>query len=182
MDPIEVRRLNDGDRDWVQAFIAERWGAPLVVAHGTVYHPHELPGFVAADENALVGLVTYRIDGDACEVVTIDSLRPQQGIGTRLLGAARAEARRAGCRRLWLITTNDNLNALRFWQKRGLRLVAVHRDAVTRSRALKPAIPFAGADGIPIQDELELEQILQSEDQTGGMPAPHTPVRGSETP
>jgi ribosomal protein S18 acetylase RimI-like enzyme len=107
-----------------------------------------------------VGLLTYHVDGLDWEIVTIDSLEPSLGIGSELIFALRQEAKRAGARRLWLITTNDNLNALRFYQKRGFRLVAVHPDALDRSRQLKPNIPLVGQDGIPLRDELELELLL----------------------
>jgi ribosomal protein S18 acetylase RimI-like enzyme len=137
--------------------VTEQWGAEIVVAHGTVYRPAELPGFVAEDAGQIVGLLTYHVEGDACEIVTLDSQREGQGIGTALIEAARSAARAAGCRRLWLITTNDNTAALRFYQKRGFVLAALHRDAVAASRAIKPEIPFIGNDGIPIRDEVELE-------------------------
>ncbi len=107
-----------------------------------------------------MGLVTYRIEGQACEVVTLDSLEANIGIGTALVEAVREAATQAGCTRLWLITTNDNMDALRFYQKRGLRLVAVHRDAVTEARRSKPQIPWIGNDGIPLRDEIELELML----------------------
>lgn len=74
-----------------------------------------------------------------------------------LLDALLEAARRGGCRRLWLITTNDNLNALRFYQRRGWRLVAVHAGAVDEARKVKPQISVIGEDGIPIHDEIELE-------------------------
>jgi ribosomal protein S18 acetylase RimI-like enzyme len=137
--------------------VTEQWGAEIVVAHGKVYRPAELPGFVAEDAGQIVGLLTYHVEGDACEIVTLDSQREGQGIGTALIEAARSAARAAGCRRLWLITTNDNTAALRFYQKRGFVLAALHRDAVAASRAIKPEIPFIGNDGIPIRDEVELE-------------------------
>ena len=94
------------------------------------------------------------------EVVTLDSLRPGRGIGTALIEAVKSAASAAGCRRLWLITTNDNLHALGFYQKRGFRLVAVHPGAVDAARRLKPEIPLNGNDGIPIRDEIELEIVL----------------------
>jgi Acetyltransferase (GNAT) family len=76
-----------------------------------------------------------------------------------LIEAAAQLARRQGCTRLWVITTNDNVDALRFYQRRGFCLVRVHRGAVDRSRAtLKPEIPAAGAYGIPLRDEIELEK------------------------
>ncbi|HEX7715028.1 MAG TPA: GNAT family N-acetyltransferase, partial [Bacillota bacterium] len=65
------------------------------------------------------------------------------------------------CQRLWLITTNDNLAAIRFYQLRGFVLVALHRDAIAQSRKLKPEIPLRGIDGIPIRDEIELEVVLK---------------------
>jgi ribosomal protein S18 acetylase RimI-like enzyme len=104
--------------------------------------------------------LTYHIDGDACEIVTLDSQREGWGIGTALIEAVKAAARQSGCGRLWLVTTNDNTHALRFYQKRGFILAALHRDAVAASRAIKPEIPFFGVDGIPIRDEIELEMSL----------------------
>jgi GNAT superfamily N-acetyltransferase len=137
--------------------IGERWGADTVAAHGRLYRPADLPGFVALEGDEPIGLLTYRVEGDACEIVTIDSLVEGRGAGTALLAAVADGARRAGCRRLWLITTNDNLPALRFYEKRGFSLAAVHRGAVAESRKLKPEIPLLGLGGVPIRDELELE-------------------------
>lgn len=143
------------------AFITQRWGAETVVGHGTTYYPAQLPGFVAVRGSEKLGLVTYHIEGDNCEIVTIDSLRPSIGIATALLEAVKKVAYQARCKRLWLITTNDNLTALRFYQKRGFVLVAVHRNAVDRARQEKPEIPFIGYEGIPLRDEIELELTLE---------------------
>ena len=155
---VEERRLDhDG---WAAALLAQRWGSTRVVSRGQLHDAARLPGFVAtlADENA--GLVTYRIEGEECEIVTLDSLVAAKGIGLALINAVVRKAKAAGCRRLWLVTTNDNLNALRFYQKRGFRLVAVHANALERSRRLKPQIPLIGQDGIPLRDEIELELAL----------------------
>jgi ribosomal protein S18 acetylase RimI-like enzyme len=172
--PITIQPLTDDDREWMAQFIRVRWGSSTVVAHGNVYHPHTLPGFVAhiAGDNAgstsseetngddVVGLLTYWVADDQLEIVTIDSLYAGRGIGTALIEAAKQEAQKQDCRRVWLTTTNDNTNALRFYQKRGFTLVAVHRNAVERSRTLKPEIPLVGQDGIPLRDEIELEYWL----------------------
>ena len=160
MDAFTIRTLDADDRGWVRQFMIDRWGAPTVVGHGVVYEPDRLPGFAAYAGGALAGLLTYRIAGAACEIVTLDSLREGTGVATALIAAAEAAAQAAGCARLWLITTNDNLRALRFYQKRGFRMVAVHRGAVDRARALKPEIPLLGNDGIPLRDEIELELLL----------------------
>ncbi len=155
-----IRPLALADRAWLPALIRERWGGEVVVGHGAVYRPAELPGFVVEAAGEVVGLATYQIAGAGCELVTIDSLRPGQGIGMALLDHVHAAARAAGCRRAWLITTNDNLPALGFYQRRGYVLAALHRDAVAAARAIKPAIPLLGIGGIPIRDELELEYWL----------------------
>lgn len=155
-----IRPLTAEDESWVVEFIDRRWGAPFVVAHGQLYYPHTLPGFMAEVDGEPAGLLTYHVAGLDWEIVTIDSLEPGRGIGSDLIFALRQEARRVGARRLWLTTTNDNLSALRFYQKRGFHLVAVHRDALERSRQLKPNIPLVGQDGIPLRDELELEMLL----------------------
>ena len=155
-----VRPLAPTDAPWVAAMLREFWGSETVVAHGQVYYPAELPGFVAEEAGELRGWLTYQMDGTSCEIVTLASLQEGQGVGGALVDAARAAAQAAGCRRLWLVTTNDNTHALRFYQRRGFWLVALRRDAMVEARRLKPEIPLLGDDDIPIRDELELEQTL----------------------
>jgi len=160
MSAFALRPVQPADAAWVSRHIAEQWDSEIAVAHGAIYRPAELPGFVAEADGEALGLLTYHIGGDACEIVTLDSQRAGQGIGTAMIEAAEDAARQAGCRRLWLITTNDNTQALRFYQKRGFVLAALYRDAVAASRTIKPEIPLFGNDGIPIRDEIELEMSL----------------------
>jgi ribosomal protein S18 acetylase RimI-like enzyme len=150
---IHVRLLREDERGWVRSTIRERWGSEIVVAHGVVYEPMLLPGFVAEEEGRPIGLLTYIFEGDACEIVTIDALEEGRGVGRALIGAAKE----LGARRLWLITTNDNVRAQRFYERRGFELVAVHEGAVDRSRLEKPEIPHLGHGGVEIHDELEYE-------------------------
>jgi GNAT superfamily N-acetyltransferase len=160
MSNMFIRPLTVADREWISQFMLEHWGSNKVVSRRVVYYPQDLPGFVALYESEKVGLVTYNITGASCEIVTIDSIRPSSGVGTALIEAVKNVALQSGCKRIWLITTNDNMNALRFYQKRGFALVAIHRNALELSRTLKPGIPLIGRDGIPLRDEIELELIL----------------------
>ncbi len=160
MPAITILPINTEDREWVSQFIFEHWGSNIVVSRGVIYYPQNLPGFVAMNDSKKVGLITYNITGTSCEIVTINSVRQFAGVGTALIEAVRDIAIKSGCKRLWLITTNDNLNALRFYQKRRFVLVAVHRNALELSRKLKPAISLNGNDGIPLRDEIELEMML----------------------
>jgi ribosomal protein S18 acetylase RimI-like enzyme len=154
---LQIRPITKTDQVWVVALLQKYWGSTQVVSRGQLHQADRLPGFVTVLWGQNVGLVTYHIVGRQCELVTINSLVERQGVGTALIEAVRAEAARADCIRLWLITTNDNLAALRFYQKRGFKLVQVHPNAIERSRQLKPDIPLVGEYGIPIRDEIELE-------------------------
>ena len=151
-----IRELCASDREWVGHLLQEHWGATVVVSRGRLHHADRLPGFLAVCNDMPVGLLTFHIDGDQLEVVTLNSLAERRGIGTALLAAARAAARTAHCQRLWLITTNDNVPAIEFYQRRGLVVAAIHRGAMEVSRCLKPQIPECGIGGVPIRDEIEL--------------------------
>ncbi len=157
---VNYRRSVLQDTSQIRDFWREHWGDEFIVAHGEVYHPEGLEGLVALDGSQWVGLVTYKILGGECEIVSLDSLREGEGIGTSLIEQVVQEARQAACARVFLITTNDNLEALGFYQKRGFELVRVNRGAVNRSRKIKPTIPLIGMHGIPLRDELELEMTL----------------------
>jgi GNAT superfamily N-acetyltransferase len=158
---FQIGPLSDHSRGWAERLIEEHWGSSVVVSRGIVHRPGALPGFTAEQDGDHVGLITYDVQGDDCEIVSLDSLVEGIGIGSALIEAVKEAAAAARCKRLWLITTNDNTAALRFYQKRGFSLVAVHRDALARSRELKPEIPLMGMDGIPLRDEIELEMMLR---------------------
>jgi GNAT superfamily N-acetyltransferase len=154
--PIPVRDKADADRAWVDRLLAERWGGRIVLLRGELVDAGVLPALVAGDR---LGLATFRVSGDVAELVTLDAVHPSKGIGTALVEALWARVvTRAG--RLRVTTTNDNLDALRFYQRRGFRPVALRPGAVEQGRALKPSIPQFGRYGIPIRDEIELERVV----------------------
>jgi N-acetylglutamate synthase-like GNAT family acetyltransferase len=164
---IVIRPTSVADRFWMREFIGEHWGDEKMVMHGAIVYPAELSGFVAEHNGAIVGLVTYQMRGDLCEITSLDSTEPGMGIGTALLESVIWAATEGNCSRIWLITTNDNLEALGFYQKRGFRLTAIHPGAVDRARMVKPSIPLIGENGIPIHDEIELELDLNSDSSRG---------------
>lgn len=158
---VLVRPLAEADRTWANHLIAGRWGSTQMVTRGVLHDVTRLPGLVAWRAGERAGLLTYHLAGDSCEIVSLDSLVEGAGVGSALIAAAQEMARAAGCQRVWLVTTNDNLPALRFYQKRGFRLVAVYPGAVDKARRLKPEIPAVGLEGVPLRDELELELALR---------------------
>lgn len=154
---FDIRPLAPEDKPWVQRVLVQYWGSTVQITRGKKFQADELPGFVAVRDGAEVGLLTYNLEGKQCEIVTHNSMAGHGGIGSCLLDAVRAKAREAGCERLWLITTNDNTPAMRFYQRRDFDMVAFYREAVTEARRLKAEIPNVGFDGIPIRHELEME-------------------------
>ena len=156
----KIRALRPEDRPWVRDLLTQRWHSPRIVTRGRVHQANELPGFVAELAGERAGLLPYRRDAGQGEIVSLDSLAEGQGLGSALVTAVRKAACDAQCVRLWLVTTNDNLRALRFYQKRGFVLATIHRNALEISRRLKPEIPLSGIDGIPLRDEIEFEMTL----------------------
>ena len=160
-----IRPIGEVDRAGIRAFLKERWGDELMVVHEEIVRPAELPGFVAGDPGDprhLRGLVTYRIRGGACEIVTLDSLDEGRGVGSELVASVALAARSAGCRRLWLVTTNDNERAIAWYTRRGFKVCAVRVGAVDRARERKPSIRRVNAEtGVPIRDEIELERLVE---------------------
>lgn len=131
-------------------------GGRLQARRGELHDVLSLPGLVAESDGERVGILTYRADDEGCEVAVLVALRRQDGIGTALLDALRAEV--GDDIRLWVVTTNDNVEALRFYQRRGFVLRALRPGAVDQARrSLKPSIGRIGEHGIPLRDELELE-------------------------
>jgi ribosomal protein S18 acetylase RimI-like enzyme len=154
---LKIVELTEQYRNWAREYLQESWGSGGIVSRGNLYQAGALPGFIALWEEEPSGLLTYNIVDNACEIVTLNSLIEKKGVGSALIEAVRRQAILRGCSRVWLITTNDNVEALRFYQRRGFELVAVHRNAIEHSRTLKPSIPLIGNHGIPIRDEIELE-------------------------
>ena len=156
-----VRPFAPGDRRWAEGLLEELMGSVRAVRLGELLDPTGLPGLVAERDGERIGLLTYLVDGDQLEVFSLHSRVENAGAGSALLEAAAALAAGRGCRRLWLVTTNDNLHALGFYQRRGLRLCALHAGALDRDRALKPELPEINpGNGIPLRDLLELELPL----------------------
>ena len=159
---MRVTELTDDDRQWVRERTELLFGGDFVLSRDEVHDPHLLPGFIATEGLERVGLATYKIKDEACELVSIDALCQFMGIGTLLLEKVEEAARQAGCSRIWTITTNDNLDAHRFFQRRGFVISQVRINSMVKIRLLKPGVPRIGHGGIPIRDEIEFEKPLDS--------------------
>jgi len=160
-ETLTVRRVEADEREWLADQLRVQWASTVIVYGDREHDAAQLPALVCCSAGKRLGLATYNLDGPQLEVVTLQRAVEGAGAGSKLLAALVAEARAAGCARLWLLTSNDNLDALRFYQRRGLRIVAIHAGAIDRARERKPSIPLVGSYGIAIHDELELELRLR---------------------
>jgi GNAT superfamily N-acetyltransferase len=164
MSPFQIRTATAGDREAIVAFLKDRWGGETMIVHDTVYLPADLPAFVAVEGPDLVGLVTYAPGIESWHVLSLDSLISGHGIGSALLDRVEAAARAIGCHRITLVTTNDNIHAIRFYERRGYHISFIAPGAVDRARRTKPSIPLVGFQGIPIRDEVTMIKNLEGTD------------------
>lgn len=155
-----IREANNTDKKWIVDYITQEWGSGKIVSKGKLYYVKQLKSFVAVEDNDYIGLITYRIEHGECEIISLNSLKENKGIGTALMNSLISKLKEDRIKRVWLITTNNNFSALRFYQKKGFFIKAVYINALETSRKIKPQIPLVDDDGIPIRDEIELELYL----------------------
>ena len=158
---MRARELTPDDRSWAANLVVRQYASTRVVSRGVLHDTLTLPGLIAESGGLPVGLLHYQVTGEELEVVLLIAVLRRRGVGRLLLRAAESLAGSLGCRRLWLITTNDNRVALSFYRAVGWRLATVHRGALRESRRLKPEIPERAGDGTPIEDEIEFERVLE---------------------
>lgn len=158
---ITLRSITENDRPWMCQLWLQWWSAPFVVSkEGKIHHIDDMAGFIAETYGNPIGLITYTIVDAECEITSLISLIEGRGIGIKLVQKLEEHVRAQRCRRIWVITTNDNLHALGWYQKRGYRLVTVYRDAMNQVRKVKPELAILGIENIPLLDMIELEKTL----------------------
>jgi len=157
---VQVRDAAAADSTFVDVTVTDSWGAPYVVSYGKKYDVRTLPAFIAEQDGERVGLLTYDVSDDGFCVVSLDALVRRRGIGSALLSHATDVARRQGCSRIWLTTSNELIDALTFYLRQGMRLIEVVVDGMDAERRLKPEIPTHADDGTPIRDVWVLEKQL----------------------
>jgi len=151
------------NRQQINAFIKQHWFTTDMIIRGEIVDMTRVAGIAAMEGDEISGLVTYRISDGICEITSLDSLREGLGIGTTLVEQVIAIARAENCEKVSVTTTNDNIHAIGFYQKRGFDLVKLHHDSINHARLLKPEIPLIGQNGIPIKHELEFELLLSDQ-------------------
>lgn len=155
-----INPITENDFDIVREIFTCMWKDEMIVVHSDVYTFSDIEGLKAEIDGRIVGCLHYDVKELTCEILSLVSLKENQGIGSALLTAVEVIAKTQHCTKLTLITTNDNLQALGFYQRRGFRLTALFPGQVDVSRKLKPSIPLIGEHNIPMRDELKLEKSI----------------------
>lgn len=157
---MEYLTINKQNRRRINEFIAMHWISTNMIIRGEIIDMTMVDGIIALDGNEIIGLITYIISKDTCEITSLDSLRKGNGIGTELINKVICIAKEKKCRRIIVVTINDNINAIRFYQKRGFDMARLYHNALETSRKLKPEIPLIGDNDIPMRHEIEFELDL----------------------
>ena len=156
-----IKTASKIDFEWIKEVYARTWSGDICVSRGKVQKVNDFTGgFTAEISGQKTGFITYTIIGPELEIMGILSLKEKSGIGSALVKAVIDLAKKQQIKKVCLVTTNDNLNGIGFWQKRGFKFVKVYPGSMEFVRKIKPAVPFIGENGIPLRDELELEMIL----------------------
>lgn len=152
---MQIISTTELDKNVVTQFFINHWGSPQMVISSGVYHCDALDGYAVQDEDGVInGFITYVLEDNECEIISLDSVIENKGIGTALMNLVEQTAKEKGCHRMKLVTTNDNLHAMGFYQKRGYQLHELYVNAVDKARQIKPGIPLFADNGIPIRDEI----------------------------
>jgi GNAT superfamily N-acetyltransferase len=157
LPPVLVREATDADRAAVRGLFQRVFGPARMIAFGEVMDVDAMPALVAVVTDEPSGALAYRLLGDALHVVAVasDPMWQRSGVGGHLVAEAELLARRLKLARVLVTTTNDNLPALYFFQRRGYRLTDLVPGGVKAHTE-----GLAGFAGIPIRDELRLEKAL----------------------
>ena len=155
-----IEEITEKNRQRVNDILINEWEATDIIIRGNVIDGTKLDGFLAVKDNEIIGLITYMIEKNECEIVSLNSFEENKGIATRLINVVKEIAIKKNCTRLKLITTNDNIRGIEFYQKRGFVFANIYINAIENSRKLKPEIPMYADNGLPIGDEIEFEMRL----------------------
>ena len=157
---MEWKRISTSDRTLVDEFIRQQWYTTTMIIRGKEIDMTQTEGFYVKEQEDIIGLITYFVSDDVLEVISLNSLRENQGIGTKLVDAVIREAKDRKLKKILVVTTNDNINAIKFYQKRGFDMACLYQNALDISRKIKPEIPLIGDHSIPLRHEIEFELLI----------------------
>lgn len=157
---LNIIKIEDKHREEVNRILIDEWESTNIIIRGQIVDGTKLDGFLAISDDKIVGLVTYLVEDNECEICTLNSFIENKGIGSKLIDEVKNLAIKNKCKRIKLMTTNDNVRGIEFYQRRGFSFAKLYKDAMTKARKLKPEIPMFADNGLPIKDEIEFDILL----------------------
>lgn len=153
----EYIMINRQNREKVNSFILEHWFSTDMIIRGAIIDMTKVEGIIVLKNSDIIGLLTYTICGNVCEITSFNSLIEGKGVGTFLINKVIGIAKERGCHKIIVVTTNDNIDAIRFYQRRGFDMARLYHNSLDVSRKIKPAIPLVSNNGISLKHEIEFE-------------------------
>jgi ribosomal protein S18 acetylase RimI-like enzyme len=156
----EIIEKTEENNEEIKNIVRNNWGSEKIVSRGKIHNVKNTTGIMVIEDKKIIGIGLYEIKNGECEIVLLETFKQNTGIGTKIIEKIKETAKQNKCKRLWLVTSNDNINALKFYQKRGFVFKNIYINEMENARKLKPEIPLLGNYGIPIKDEIEFEMII----------------------
>ncbi len=144
------------DDETARSLLIKQRGDDALVIGGKAHTASEMTLKAAfSPDGRLGGVACYRMTGMVALLGAIVVMDGGRGMGTALFNAVADEARAQKMKRLRAITTNDNFEAMAFFQKRGMRFMSMFPGGVDAYRAFKPGLREPGFHGISCRDVFE---------------------------
>ncbi len=176
--PCQIHSITDADRSWIREVTSRSFGQSHIISRGRQHCPEDQPGFIAwSDTGNRLGAATFHVEGLYCEITWFESRTGMSKIGRMIIAAIQDAAEEAGCIRLWLVTTNDDIPAICFFLEQGFRIFTVHANSTFFSRCPKPSVSIPGVSDQPTYDEIEFEMNLNPRKQPVPEHLPDFPQR-----
>lgn len=160
LPPVIIREGEERDRPGITALFERDFGYTNIVSFGEEVVLAGAPALVAWMKGELAGALAYRLRPDTLLILALatDPMWQRSGVGGHLVAESEALARGRGLGSLRVSTTNDNLPALYFYQRRGFVVTEVVPGGLLGHIKGTAAVGFGG---IPLRDEIRMERRLE---------------------
>ncbi|MEL6349060.1 MAG: RidA family protein [Myxococcota bacterium] len=146
-----VRPAHSSDRLWMVDQVRRRFDAVMFSRRGQTHDPASLPAVIAWRGGARVGMLAWRLHGeDAAEILLMSCDAPM--VGEAMIQDVERRLRALGCRTCLSVITNDELDALHQFQRRGFQLTELRTNAHPGGQL--------GLNGLMVRDEVCLSKAL----------------------
>lgn len=138
----------------------KNWGNTSMVYNRELYNLESLDYIEEYHDSSFGGIITFFEKDHSIHIVSLDTVMSNQGIGTSLLNSLTELAVKRHKSAIYVETTNDNCDAIRFYQTHDFDIYDLQLNEVAIQRKLKPSIPLIGCYNIPIKHIIKFVKYL----------------------